>query len=116
MGIPCKCPAYISGDNQYVLANTTIPNSTPKKKSQSIVYHFIRERSSQDEWRTSYVNTNENEANLLTKQFPSGEKRKGFFWNLLHDIFQTKAPVAYVTWGVDKEHDGSYHTQKWQCM
>ena len=28
MGIPCKGPIYISGDNQSVLANTTIPDST----------------------------------------------------------------------------------------
>ena len=33
MGIPCEGPAYISGDNQSVLANTTIPDSTLKKKS-----------------------------------------------------------------------------------
>jgi hypothetical protein len=36
-------PCYISGDNQSVLANTTEPGSTLKKKSQSITYHlFVR--------------------------------------------------------------------------
>jgi hypothetical protein len=45
MGIPCDGPSYIEGDNQSVLANTTCPNSTLKKKSQSIAYHFIREGS-----------------------------------------------------------------------
>ena len=35
MGIPCEGPAYISGDNQSVLANTTIPNSTLKKKTKA---------------------------------------------------------------------------------
>ena len=79
MGIPCECPACISGDNQSVLANGTIPDSTPKKKSQSISYHFIREVYARDEWRTSYVNTHDNEADLLTKLLNSGEKRKGFF-------------------------------------
>ena len=43
MGIPVEGPAYIEGDNQYVLANTTIPDSTLKKKSQSISYYFVRE-------------------------------------------------------------------------
>ena len=43
MGIPVEGPAYIYGDNQSVLANTTIPDSTLKKKSQSIAYHFVRE-------------------------------------------------------------------------
>jgi hypothetical protein len=36
MGIPCEGPAYILGDNQSVLANTTVPGSMLKKKSQSI--------------------------------------------------------------------------------
>ena len=78
---------YISGDNQSVLANTTIPESTLKKKLQSIAYHFIREGVARDEWRTSYVNTHENEADLLTKVLPSGEKRRGFVRRLLHHIF-----------------------------
>ena len=43
MGIPCGEPTYVSGDNQSVLANTTVPESTLKKKSQSIAYHFVRE-------------------------------------------------------------------------
>ncbi len=50
MGIPCEGPAYIQGDNQSVLANTTMPNSILKKKSQSIAYHFVREDAARDEW------------------------------------------------------------------
>jgi hypothetical protein len=42
MGIPVDGPAYIFGDNQSVLANTTIPESVLKKKSQSIAYYFVR--------------------------------------------------------------------------
>jgi hypothetical protein len=41
MGIPVLGPDYIQGDNQSMLANTTIPNSTLKKKNQSIADHFI---------------------------------------------------------------------------
>ena len=77
MGITVEVPAYIEGDNQSVLANTTTPESTLKKKSQSIAYHFVREGAARGEWRTTYVNAHENEADLLTKQLPSGEKRKG---------------------------------------
>ena len=50
MGIPVIGPAYVSGDNQSVLANTTVPESQLKKKSQSIVYHFVREGVARDEW------------------------------------------------------------------
>ena len=89
MGIPVNGLCYIQGDNKSVLANTTEPGSTLKKKSQSIAYHFVREGVAKDEWRTSYVNTHDNEADLLTKQLPSGEKRKGFVRNLLHHIFRT---------------------------
>jgi hypothetical protein len=94
MGIPCDGPAYILGDNQSVLANTTVPDSTLKKKSQSICYHFVREGAARDEWRTSYVNTHDNESDLLTKLLPSGDKRKGFVRNLLHHIFQPPAASA----------------------
>ena len=45
MGIPCEAPAYTYSDYQSVLANMAIPNSTLKKKSQSIAYHFVREGS-----------------------------------------------------------------------
>ena len=88
MGIPVNGPCYISGDNQSVLANTTNPGSTLKKKSQSIAYNFVREGVARDEWRTSYVNTHENEADLLTKPLASSEKRRGFVRNLLHHIFR----------------------------
>ena len=89
MGIPIIGPCYIQGDNKSVLANTTEPGSTLKKKSQSIAYHFVREGVARSEWRTSYVNTHDNEADLLTKQLPSGDKRKGFVRNLLHHIYRS---------------------------
>ena len=89
MGIPCDGPAYIEADNQSVLANTTIPDSTLKKKSQSIAYHMVREGVARDEWRLAYINTHDNDADLLTKQLPSGAKRRGFVMNLIHHIFRT---------------------------
>eukprot|EP00957_Ditylum_brightwellii_P064593 4902075-Ditylum_brightwellii.AAC.1 len=78
MGIPSEGPAYIAGDNQSVLANTIILDLTLKKKSQSIFYHFVCNGAAQDEWRPSYVNTHDNEADLLTKVLPAGAKRHGF--------------------------------------
>ena len=93
MDIPVEGPTCIYGDNQSVLANTTIPDSTLEKKSQSIAYHFVPEGAARDEWRTSYVNTHENEADLLTKQLLHGEKRKGFVSNLLHHSFGKNGSV-----------------------
>jgi hypothetical protein len=86
MGIACEGPTLIYGDKQSVLFNTTIPESTLKKKSQSIAYHFIRQGAARDEWRTAYVNTHLNSADLLTKLLPAGEKRWGFIGMILHHL------------------------------
>jgi hypothetical protein len=90
MGIPCEGPAYISGDNQSVLANTTIPDSVLKKKIQSIAYHFVHKGSVRDEWRMDYVNTHNNESDLLTKLLAHGEKQKRFVRNLLYHNYDMK--------------------------
>jgi hypothetical protein len=84
MGIPVDLPTYVFGDNQSVLANTTKPHSTLKKKSSSIAYHFVREGTAKDEWRTTYLNTNFNPADMLTKSLPGGEKRTRFISYVLH--------------------------------
>ena len=86
MGIPVDEPAFIFGDNQSVLANTTMTESTLKKKTQSIAYHFVREGSARDEWQTSYINTHENVADMLTKPLPYNEKRWKFVRMLLHHL------------------------------
>ena len=40
-----------------------------------------------DEWRTAYVNTHENPADLLTEPLPAGMKRNKFVMMLLHHIY-----------------------------
>ena len=72
MGIPVTDPTYIYGNNQSVLANMTNPDSTLKKKSQSICYHFVCEGVACSKWRTTYINTHDNESDLLTKVLPLG--------------------------------------------
>eukprot|EP00957_Ditylum_brightwellii_P170745 12996368-Ditylum_brightwellii.AAC.1 len=74
MGIPCEGSAYIYGNNESILANTTIPDSTLKKKSQSIAYHFVREGSVSDEQQTSYGDASENESDLLTNSRLMGRR------------------------------------------
>jgi hypothetical protein len=82
MGITVDEPAFVFGDNQSVLANTTAPGSTLKKKSNAIAYHFVREGCARDEWRTTYINTDENLADLLAKPL-AGPKRTKFIRMLL---------------------------------
>ena len=86
MGITVDEPAYVFGDNQSVLANTSAPASTLKTKSNAIAYHFVREGCAKDEWRTAYINTHDNVTDLLTKPLPSGEKQTKFIRMLLHHI------------------------------
>ena len=87
MGITYEGPAYIYGDNQSVLANTTVPDSTLKKKSASLAYHLIREGVAMDDWRTAYINTHDNESDLLTKVLPFGEKRRRHVGKVLKHIY-----------------------------
>ena len=92
MGIPCEGPTYVYGDNKSVLFNTTLPELTLKKKLQSIVYHFIWEGVARDEWRTVYINTHDNPADILTKNLPPGEKRTNFVSMILHHIYSHAKP------------------------
>jgi hypothetical protein len=89
MGIKVDEPAFVFGDNQSVLCNTTSPASTLKKRSNAIAYHFVREGVARDEWRTAYVNTDENLADLLTKPL-SGQKRAKFVRMVLNHVFPEK--------------------------
>ena len=87
MGIPVDFPAYIFGDNQSVLSNSSKPFSVLKKKSSSIAYHFVREGVAKDEWRVTYISTHDNVADLLTKPLSNAEKRKKFIGMILHHIY-----------------------------
>ena len=84
-GIPVYEHAFVHGNNQSVLSNTTLPQSTLKKKSQSIALHFFREGCASDEWHTAYINTALNAEYLMTKTL-SGEKKWRFIKILVHHI------------------------------
>ena len=87
MGIPVNNPVFLYGDNQSVLWNTSVPDSMLKKKSNSIAYHFVREGVAKDEWRTSYVKTTLNPADLFTKALRSGLDRRRKVRMILYDIY-----------------------------
>ena len=86
MGIPVLGPTYIYGDNQSVLYNTTIPESTIKKKAQSLCYHLVREGVARKKWKIGYVKTTENLADVLTKPL-SAHKRAVLVKKMLHHVF-----------------------------
>ena len=86
MGIQILGPTYVYGDNQSVLYNTTIPESTLKKESQSLCYHFVREEVARNEWRTGYIKSSDNPADLLTKLL-TATKREHLVRSILHHIY-----------------------------
>src|SRR5210317_2208664 len=54
-------------DKNSVVVNTSSPESTLKKKSNSIAYHFACAKSAADVLRVDWVPTDENCADILTK-------------------------------------------------
>ena len=93
MGIPVNNPVFIKGDNQLVLWNTSVPDSMLKKKSNSIVYHFVREGAARDEWHTAYVHTSENCSDLMTKCL-YGPDRKKKVRMIMYDIYPEHLDAA----------------------
>ena len=87
MGIPVNNPCFIYGDNQSVLWNTTVPESTLRKKSSSVAYHCVREGVSRDEWRTTYIKSADNPSDFLTKPLPAGTNRYKKVRMVLYDIY-----------------------------
>jgi hypothetical protein len=86
MGVPIDGPTYIYGDNMSVINNTSKPESTLKKKSNSICYHFVREAVAMEECLTTWIPTLKNWADLLTKVL-SGTKRRELVQGILYDIY-----------------------------
>ena len=86
MGVPLTGPAFVYGDNMSVIHNTQRPESTLKKKSNEICYHFVRESVAMDETRIGHIETGENQADLATKVIAGGRKRDYLVGKLLYDL------------------------------
>ena len=70
-----------------VVHNTQRPDSTIKKKSNQICYHFIRESVAMNESLVGHIKTNENPADLATKIVTNQPKRQYLTSKLLYDIY-----------------------------
>ena len=69
MGVPLDGRTYVKADNMSVVHNCSNPASQLKKKSNSIAYHYVRERCADPNpvCSVTYVNTADNLADMLTK-------------------------------------------------
>ena len=90
MEIPVNNPAFIFGDNQSVVWNTTVLESSLKKKSCAVAYYFCREDVSRLEWLTAYIRTHLNSSDIMTKSVSSIKDRIRKVRMLLYDIYIQK--------------------------
>jgi hypothetical protein len=85
-GVPLEGPTFIYGDNMSVINNSSKPESTLKKKSNSICYHAVREAVAMGECGVGHIRTHYNFADLLTKML-SGIVRRRLVHGILYDIY-----------------------------
>jgi hypothetical protein len=67
MGVPIEGYTQIKVDNMSVVNNISVPESTLKKRSNSIAFHYVRSKCAADVCRISYESTKTNLADMLTK-------------------------------------------------
>ena len=75
-GILIDGPANVYCDNEVVYKNTSIPESTLKKKHHSIAYHRCREAIAAGTMRIAKQGTTKNLADLFTKVLAQPQSRK----------------------------------------
>ena len=86
MGTDLNGPNLIYEDNMSVVTNSSLPESTLNKKSNSVCYHAVRESVAMGESLVAHVPSAQNLADFLTKVL-SGIKRRGFIKDILIDIY-----------------------------
>jgi len=75
MGVPIDWPCHVKADNLSVVRNNSQPESTLKKKSNSIAFHYVRERVAAQIISVQYEPTDTNLADMLITKIQSGSKR-----------------------------------------
>jgi hypothetical protein len=73
LGVALDGPALMLGDNMSAVLNTTVPSSVLKKKHNAIAYHRVSEAIAARIMRFSYIKSEENFSDVLSKPL-SNEK------------------------------------------
>ena len=76
MGIPLEGSANVFGDNDSVVKNATKPESTLKKKHNSVAYHKVRESAAAGAVRIAHEPGVKNVADMLTKILGAQKMKK----------------------------------------
>jgi hypothetical protein len=80
-GVPLDGPANVFCDNQLAVTNSTVPDSTLRRKHNSIAYHRVHEAVTANTIRIAYVPSKSNNADVLTKQLPGPD-----LWSIILNI------------------------------
>jgi hypothetical protein len=76
MGIPQDGPTNVFCDNEAVFKNSTVPESSLKKKHNAIAYHRTREAQASNMVRIAWEQGETNLADILTKLLPGPRLRE----------------------------------------
>ena len=76
MGVEIDGHAHVRVDNMSVVNNSSIPESTLKKKSNSIAYHYVRSKVAANIARIAYEPSGSNLADMLTKIQPGPVRQR----------------------------------------
>jgi hypothetical protein len=86
MGIPLMEASYVDGDSMSVVTNSSKPESTLKKKSNSICYHAVGEAVATGKALAAHIPTKKNLADLFTKEL-YGQAWRFLVTQMLWDVF-----------------------------
>ncbi len=86
MGVPLTGPTFIYGDNKSQVTRSFRPESTLKKKCNSICYHAIQESVAMGKSLISHLRTWFNLSDFLTK-VTNGAKRRRLIGSVLYDRY-----------------------------
>jgi hypothetical protein len=94
MGVPLNGPAWLLGDNQSVIIQSTIPHSMISKRHNALAYHRVRSAVAAKVLYFCKVDTHENVADIMTKFLAYVS-----FWPLIEPILfwrgETLKPEEY---------------------
>ena len=77
MGIPLsEEPSVVWVDNNSVVCNTSVPESTLKKKHVTICYHLVREAAAAGILTIYHIRSEENRSDILTKNLTGVKLRE----------------------------------------
>jgi hypothetical protein len=96
MGVPLIGPSFIYRDNKSQVTNSSRPESTLKKKCNSVCYHAIRELVAMGESLITHIRTQFNLADFLTK-VTNGTTRRRIVGNVLLTSTTTRLSMSVLT-------------------